>query len=186
MKLTRCFRSCKASAASFCEPIHHNGLKSKTKLLDAVSMAAAQLRHWNALAPGRAAVICNNLGECRSALDRTIAELEALSPILDRGDLRRHSIDGLQHLSNTLAADSVTPHRLPRLIQIEQRLSEIGVAALQDEIRKRRPAPFVWPKLREHAWLASSLDSARNEDPNLAGFNGSAHQRFREEFCELD
>jgi very-short-patch-repair endonuclease len=38
----------------------------------------------------------------------------------------------------------------------------------------------------EHAWIASSLDGARNEDPNIAGFNGSAHQRFREEFCELD
>ena len=151
-----------------------------------VTVAAVQLRHWNALAPGRPPVICNDLGECRSALDLTIAALESLAPVLARGDLRRYSINGLQLLSNTLAADSSTPHRLPRLTQIEERLSELGVAALQDEIRKRKPAPPVWPKLLEHAWLASSLDRARNEDPNLAGFNGSVHQRFREEFCELD
>ena len=166
--------------------LRRNGEKSSTKLLEVVTMAAAQLRHWSAVVTGRPPVICNNLGECRTALDRTITELETLAPVLARGDLRRFSINGLQRLTSTLAADSTTPHRVPRLTQIEERLSELGIGVLKDEIRKRRPDPRVWPKLLEHAWLASCLDGARSKDPNLAGFNGSVHQRFREEFCELD
>jgi hypothetical protein len=184
--LAWCFKSNYRRARKQVRELRRNGEKSSAKLLSAVTMAAAQLRRWNTLAPGPVPVICNGLEECRTALNRIVAELETLAPVLARGDLRRFSIDELQRLSSTLAADQFTPHRLPRLIQIEQRLSEIGVAALQDEIRKRRPAPPAWPKLLEHAWLASSLDRARNEDPNLAGFNGSVHQRFREEFCELD
>ena len=97
-------------------------------------MATAQLRRWNALAPGRVPVICNGLEECRIALDRVVAELQTLTPVLARGDLRRFSIDELQRLSSTLAADNSTPPRLPRLTQIENRLSELGIAALQDEI----------------------------------------------------
>ena len=184
--LAWCFKRKYRRARRQVRELRRNGEKSTAKLLNVITMAAAQLRRWNSLAPGRSPVICNGLAECRTVLDRTLAELETLVPVLARGDLRCYSIDGLQRLCSTLAADSFTPHRLPRLIQIEQRLSELGIAALQDEIRKRRPASPVWPKLLEHAWLASSLDRARNEDPNLAGFNGSAHQKFREEFCELD
>ena len=184
--LAWCFKRKYRRARRQVRELRRNGEKSTAKLLNVVTMAVAQLRRWNMLAPGRPPVICDGLGDCRSALDRTLAEIETLAPVLARGDLRRYSIDGLQHLCNTLAADSFTPLRLPRLTQIEQRLSELGIAALRDEIRKRRPAPPVWPKLLEYAWLASSLDRARNEDPNLAGFNGGTHQRFREEFCELD
>jgi len=185
--LAWCFKSNYRRARKQVRELRRNGEKSSAKLLlNVITMAAAQLRRWNALAPGRPPVICNGLGDCRSALDRILVELETLAPVLARGDLRRYSLDALQQLCNTLAADNLTPHRLPRLTQIEQRLSELGITALQDEIRKRRPATPVWPKLLEYAWHASSLDRARSEDPNLAGFNGSAHQRFREEFCELD
>jgi very-short-patch-repair endonuclease len=181
-----CFKSNYRRARKQVRELRRNGEKSSAKLFDTVTMAAAQLRRWNAVAPERVPVICDGLEECRTALERVVVELQTLTPVLAHGDLRRFSIDELQRLSSTLAADSSTPHRLPRLTQIENRLSELGIAALRDEVRKRRPAPPVWPKLLEHAWLASSLDRARNEDPNLAGFNGSAHQRFREEFCELD
>jgi hypothetical protein len=109
-----------------------------------------------------------------------------LAPILTRYNLSDLSIDELERVSKMLAGDSLTPHRLPRLMQIEQKLSDLGVTALLEEIKKRRPASETWPKLLEHAWLESSLDRARNEDPNLAGFNGNVHQKFREEFCQLD
>jgi very-short-patch-repair endonuclease len=181
-----CFKPKFRRARRQVRDLRRNGERSSAKLLEAVSMALAQLRHWKALAPGQPPIITNNLAECRSALDRTTAELELLASILARGDLRSDPIDGLQLLCKELVADSLTPHRLPRLTQIEERLSTLGITALLNEIRKRRPDPLVWPKLLEHAWLASSLDAARNEDPNLAGFNGGVHQRFREEFCELD
>jgi len=160
--------------------------KSSAKLLEAVTIAAAQLRRWTVLAPGHLPVSCDDLEACRSDFDRAMTELDTLALALARGDLRRFSIDGLRRLSETLLADSATAYRLPRLIQIEQRLSELGINALENEIKRRRLDPRVWPKILEHAWLASCLDAARSGDPNLAGFNGDIHQRFREEFCQLD
>ncbi len=184
--LAWCFKRKYRLARRQVRELRRNGEKSTADLLKVITMAAAQIRRWHALAPGRPPVVCNSVEECRSALERIVAEIETLAPVLARSDLRRYSIDGLQRLSAALAADSLTPQRLPRLMQIEERLSELGIAALLAEIRKRGPVPPVWPKLLQHAWLASSLDGAWNEDPNLAGFNGSTHQRFREEFCELD
>jgi len=166
--------------------LRRDGEKSGGRLLEAVIMADAQLRRWNALAPGQPPTKCDGLATCRSALDETIANLEQLATVLARVDLRRCSIQELRHLTQALAADTNTPHRLPRLIEIEERLGELGLGKLLEEIRRRRPDSRVWRKILEHAWLASGLDSARGEDPNLAGFNGDVHQRFRDEFCELD
>jgi very-short-patch-repair endonuclease len=166
--------------------LRRDGEKSGAKLLEAVIMAEAQLRRWNALAPGQAPSVCEELAKCRSALDLTIANLETLASVLSRSDLNRCPISELHALTRALAADTTTPYRLPRLIQVEERLYELGLSNLQEEIRKRRPDPRTWPQLLEYAWLASCLDSARSQDPNLAGFNGTVHQRFREEFCKLD
>ncbi|MGH7880247.1 MAG: hypothetical protein ACREQD_12235, partial [Candidatus Binataceae bacterium] len=184
--LAWCFKTDFRRARKQVRELRRHRKDSTAKLLDTVRMAATQFRRWHALAPRRFPVVCNNLEECRDALNLVAAELETLALVLVRDDLHRLSIDSLERLCDALAADSVTPHRLPRLAQIEQRLSELGIAALLDEIRRRKPAPPAWPKLLEHAWLASSLDRARSEDPNLAGFNGGVHQKFREEFCTLD
>ena len=166
--------------------LRRDGEKSSARLLEAVVMAEAQLRRWNALAPGQAPSVCEEVSRCRSALDLTIANLETLASLLSRSDLNRRPISELHALTRALAADTITPYRLPKLIEIEERLSELGLGNLLEEIRKERPDPRAWPQLLDYAWLASCLDSARSEDPNLAGFNGTVHQRFREEFCQLD
>ena len=162
--------------------LRRDGEKSGARLLEAVIMAEAQFRRWNSLAPGEPPVISDGLATCRSILDQTIANLDKVTSVLAHRDLRRSSIHELLRLTQALAADTNTPHRLPRLIQIEERLSALGLGKLQEEIRRRQPDSRIWGKILEHAWLASCLDSARSEDPNLAGFNGSAHQRFRDEF----
>jgi very-short-patch-repair endonuclease len=184
--LAWCFNGNYRRARGKIRRLRRDGEKSGAKLLDAVIMAEAQLRRWHVLVPGRPPTKCDGIANCRAALDRTAAALEQLAAVLPRVDPRRSPIAELRRLTQALAADTNTPHRLPRLSQIEERLGELGLGKLQEEIQRRRPDSRIWPKLLEHAWLASCLDSARGEDPNLAGFNGDVHQRFRDEFCKLD
>jgi hypothetical protein len=122
--LTWCSNGKYRQARRLIRELNHNGEKSTRTLLNAVVISAAQLRRWNSLAPGRCPITCDGLPDLRAALDRTVAELETLTPVLDRGDLRHHSIDALQSLCRKLAADSVIPFRLPRLTEIERKLSE--------------------------------------------------------------
>ena len=115
----------------------------------------AQLRRWNALAPGQAPSVCEGVSRCHSALELTIGNLEILASVLSLSDLNRRPIPELHALTRALAADTTTPYRLPKLIQIEERLSELGLGNLLEEIRKQRPDPRTWPQLLEYAWLAS-------------------------------
>ena len=66
--LAWCFKRKYRQARRQVRDLRRNGGKSSAKLLDVVTMAAAQHRRWNALVPGRPPVTCNSLAECRSAL----------------------------------------------------------------------------------------------------------------------
>src|SRR5262249_9129273 len=85
-----------------------------------------------------------------------------------------------------LASDTTTPHRLPRLLAIEDGLTRRGVQALVEELRQARPSPECFADIFEHAWLASCMDLARSQNPSLAGFNGRTHDKVAEEFRRLD
>src|SRR5207244_9367344 len=82
--------------------------------------------------------------------------------------------------------DAATPHRIPRLLQVESEIARHGGMAVVDEVRSRRPDPQHWPLLFESAWLSSCLDHSRIEDPSVAGFNGRTHEETVGEFCALD
>ena len=77
-------------------------------------------------------------------------------------------LEALGGLISALAADDSTPHRLPRLAQIETELSKIGLDSLKQEIRgKRVPPPRLDQVIR--TCVAGVVDGrARAEDPNLA------------------
>jgi hypothetical protein len=133
-----CFDRKYRQAARQSRKLRRDGERSHAKLLKAVTMAAAQLHRWNAWACGVIPAVPPNLTACRSALNRTFAEVEKIASILNRGDLRRYPIKELHCLINALADDDATAYRLPRLLEIEARLSALGLDRLIQEIRKRR------------------------------------------------
>jgi very-short-patch-repair endonuclease len=181
-----CFKRNYRRARKLVRSLRKDGESSISKLLEDVRMAEAQLRRWSAIAPGHAPVACASVPDCRRYLEETVAELKKLTPAIGRGDLTRLSIDDLGRLINDLNADQNTPYRLPRLYFLQQRLAELGLAAVLDEIQTRQPAPETWPRLLENAWLSSCLARARAEDSSLGGFDGRVHDRFRQEFCRQD
>lgn len=101
-------------------------------------------------------------------------------------DLEQISLSAVGAWFQALASDSTTPHRLPRLLEIERELAERGVEELVAELRQTRPSPGSFADTFEHAWLTSCMDLARSKSPSLAGFNGRTHDRIAEEFRRLD
>jgi very-short-patch-repair endonuclease len=95
-------------------------------------------------------------------------------------------LDRLGDELSRLASDDVTPHRLPRLHQIEQELRQRGAGKLVEELRKRDVPPDQWEALFEHAWMFSCLDRIRAEDQSLEAFSGKTHGGYVEEFRKLD
>ncbi|MHB0935885.1 MAG: AAA domain-containing protein [Armatimonadota bacterium] len=152
-------------------------------LLQVLKTAAKQLHRWRTLSSAPAPA---DNAAARQALDSAVTDLTALEPLLPAHKLFTLSLDDAEGLLASLDADRQTPLRLPRLREIQHELTQLGIGPLLEEIRAGRPEPARWPRMFDYAWLASCLDAARYEDAAIGGFNGRAHERFVEEFCELD
>lgn len=96
------------------------------------------------------------------------------------------TLDETGALLGTLVADDSTPHKIPKLMEIESRLRVAGVASLVDEIRGKKPSTERWPQIFEYAWLASALDDASISDPEVKGFVGSTHNGTVADFVRCD
>ncbi|MEE9205052.1 MAG: AAA domain-containing protein [Nitrospirales bacterium] len=165
----------------------HARAVSAKKLLAEASTAASQLRRWQALSSRQSVPYeASGVEAARGHLKELLMDLDLVGAYLGRHDLNEIQLGDLAQLFNALASDAITPSRLPRLLEIERKIAQLGAGAIIPEIRASKPEPDYWPQAFEYAWLASCLDSARATDPALAGFNGRAHDKFVEDFRCLD
>lgn len=119
-------------------------------------------------------------------LDAILVDLKELELIVSKKDLLAAPLDELRQYIESLSKDTLTPHRLPKLREIEQGLENAGTGKLMAEIRSVNLHPDRWGPLFDHAWYCSCLDAALAEDPEIAGFNGRIHDKFVREFADLD
>jgi very-short-patch-repair endonuclease len=156
-------------------------------LLTEVAAAAGHRRKWRGLSsPSAMPRAYPGLETLRESVEALLTDVTPLTGYVAQGDLLALDFDAFERLVGQLLADTETPPRLPRLLQIERAIERHGVGAIVAELRARKLPPPLWPIVFETAWLASCLDRARAEDPALAGFNGRTHDQFVDEFCHLD
>ena len=118
--------------------------------------------------------------------DALFSVVDTLSTIFPEENLEQMAIDEFGNLLSCLAFDSSTPQQLPKLNQIEESLDAAGAAKLVGEMRASKPEDRLWPLMFQYAWLASTLDSLSQGDPEIRGFKGSTHTHFVNEFDHLD
>ncbi|MFN0009321.1 MAG: AAA domain-containing protein [Planctomycetota bacterium] len=124
------------------------------------------------------------------ALKKALAEF-AETLVLLSGSLPQKfpdalEIDEIERILGRLVEDSLTPYRLPRVMQIEREISDSGASAILAEIRATHSAPERWEALFRNAWHTSCLDRAWTEDPDLAAFVGRNHDGLVADFKVLD
>lgn len=163
------------------------------ELLAEITAAADQAERWRALcatAPFPPGPV--NAEPARQAVEAVREDLGMPARALGRGHrpkggpLDALPLADLLRLLTALMEDGTTPHRIPRLLQIEQEIEERGAGAIVGEIRARKPDPSHWPEFFKGAWIASCFDQARSEEPQIGGFNGRTHEAVVQEFRELD
>lgn len=162
--------------------------KAGSKLLLEEARAALVLQaRWRAASPdGSSRPRTSDSRATEAALDAFAASLGSLGALLPSRGLPSIKFGDLDQLLDKLAQDSLTPFRLPRVIQIERRIGELGAEAILTEIRSTQHEPQKWVEVFRHAWLSSCLDRAWVEDPNLAAFVGRTHDGIVSEFRTLD
>ena len=119
--------------------------------------------------------------------DALFSDVSALALVLPtKQRLESLTIEDLGNLLDHLANDNSTPHQIPKLSQIEARLQAIGVGKLVDEIRDKKLENRLWPRMFQYSWLTSTLDAVCQNDAEVRGFKGIAHNRYVDEFVHLD
>lgn len=118
--------------------------------------------------------------------DALFSDAAVMTSVLPGKHIEQLTVDELNNLLARLAADNSTPREIPKLTQIEEGLDAAGVARLVSEIREKKPQNRVWAQVFQYSWLASTLDAASQNDPDIRGFKGATHNRFVDEFVHLD
>lgn len=185
-----CTNAAYRQARSQANAFRREGVPAARSVAEDMRDAADRQATWQVLSldTGKAERPCSlpDVGRMQLHLEAVLNGVEGLAPILGRSDLGRLPIGQFQELLEGLAADAITPRRLPRLMEIEGELERAGGGPFLKELRSVPHPAALWPKIFRRAWLASCLDAALGEHPALAGFSGRTHEQFVEAFKELD
>ncbi|MFZ5825144.1 MAG: AAA domain-containing protein, partial [Bacillota bacterium] len=157
------------------------------QVLAEVSAAADQQRRWRELSgAGSQPVAAPDARALHSEMQALQADLAALAPLLNRPTLAQMALGEFEHLVGALHQDTTTPHEIAAVMELEAQVERRGAGLILAVIRKSGLAPERWPDRFRYAYLASCLDKARLDEPELARFNGRTHDKYAEEFRLLD
>jgi very-short-patch-repair endonuclease len=162
------------------------GPAAASVLVREIEEARGERKRWDALGGGSSVRGSANSNAFVTSAATVSACLARLEPLLARGPLEVMSVEDLGALVNGLAADTITPHLIPRLRELEAALLARGVGNLVRELRERRLAAEFWRPAFRYAWFASCVERAWGEDHDLPAFNGRTHDGYVEHFKERD
>jgi hypothetical protein len=175
----------KARSAVF--KLRTQGKVSSPVLFEEMTKAIAELKAWSELAQSSTLpVAIAGADQHLSAFGGLFQRLSNLGLILPAVHIQDLTLDDLGAVIRKLAADSSTPHEIPKLTEIETHLEMSGAGKLIGELRQTKPVENIWPEVFEHAWLASTLDAVSQQDPEILGFKGQTQTVYVEDFVRLD
>ena len=174
------YRTARHTALEF-----RTGKTSSAVLHSEILAAAEQLQLWKARKSDFPPQVPAEFLGHKAEFDSFCVQLEKLQNTLGR-PLDALSFEDLGTLVFSLASDRTTPYILPKLTSVEHALDAFGASPLLGELRNSKPVPESWTAAFDFAWLASTLDAACEQDPELRGFRGQTHSGFVEEFADLD
>ena len=114
-----------------------------------------------------------------TAVHKLASELATLIPALRPAD---QSYGELATAVAALSADTQALIQLPRLLELERRISSVGVGELTAEVRRGTLAVGNLLDAFEGAWLASIRREVLLADGSLSAFDGVRQDRFSKEF----
>jgi very-short-patch-repair endonuclease/DNA polymerase III delta prime subunit len=153
------------------------------QLRSALAEAAGLLKQWHGFSDGRPRLPDGYpaLTELAAEAERQLGALRAFAPGTVGTD------PGVVEAGvGALAADQVTPWKLPRLYQLARRFDALDLGPLLDELARMEASSDLAAAAFDHAWYASILDRIRVRDPAYAAERGSALDELADDFRARD
>ena len=163
------------------------GKTNTAELASEVDAALNQSTRWRSLA--KQAVLPGTLhgyANYRQSFEDALQDLSLLSTVVPRKNLLKLPLDKITECLRELAHDTVTAHRIPKVLSTENELKRLGVGKFIEELRTRPRLTEFWSQMFDYAWWSSCIDAARLIDPDIAGFSGRTHDQYVRDFIELD
>ena len=151
-------------------------------VIDLLEGAQEQSRRWAELGltgPPRVPSEYAAAVAAHTEVHKLVSELAGLLPALGLAD---QTYGELAATVAALSADTQTLIRLPRLLELEQRISAAGAGQLTAEVRRGALAAAHLADAFEGAWLASIHREVLLEDGVLSAFDGARQDRLAGEF----
>lgn len=161
---------------------------SAGEILQDITKASEQLKLWRSLTSTNSTP-CKvpNVKKVREHLNRLSSELPDLESLLNRRNLSQMPLNEFADLLRTLSSEKrYVLEQITRVRGIEKELDGLGISSFLNELKRTRSNRTIWRNQFKYAWLASCLDQARSETPELISFDGRNHERVIQEFRELD
>ena len=175
------------SAASTFQQMRRIKITSDEQMLQEVTRASVQLRHWQSLSH-YASVPCQvpDLKTVIEQLKKLTTDLNSIESSLGQGKLNQLSFKNLAELFDNLVENPNTPILVAQVNRIEREIERYGAKAIIKDLRRLKSTPELWSKQFRYAWLTSCLEQAQVQEPNLLVFHRENHEQLIEEFRELD
>lgn len=165
--------------------------RSRTKVsgpdaLAAATRAASQLADWTNRRTDRAGPrLPSGLDGATGSVTRLTDDLAALAAFFTSDDWMSRDHSEMAASFHRLAGQQAVAARIPRIHQLEDAFSNLGVDQALGLVGTPVP-PELAVAVVEDAWLNSVFDELTFADPRLANFDGAAHSRHVVEFADLD
>ncbi len=171
------------------QTLHLGGAADGRGLLAEVQQAAGLLSRWRQLQlPNADSVPMAQPLTQQGArvLQSATTELGALAVAFPGEDLTAQDFPELTRRAGELADDADEALKVPSARDLSRVITALGAGRLLEEIKVTPGDPRRWRERFRHAWLQSQWERARADDPQLAAFNGRAHDQTVQEFARVD
>jgi very-short-patch-repair endonuclease len=163
-----------------------DGAANAPVLVEEAAAALKERERWSALSTGTEPRAISNPEQLGRTLQAATDSLIRIAGFLQGEDLQDVPLPELSELIAALGSDGVTPHRIPRLLELERELQTLGIGNLVRAFRDHRVPADLWRDALRFTWYSSCLDKAWGEDPSLAAFSGRAQDRYVNTFRTRD
>lgn len=157
------------------------------ELHHALSAAKEQLAQWQQLsADDGAPRVPDELVQAAETYTRMTSDLSELATVVRSVELLRLPLRELTETLAALAADRVTPLRTPKLVELREELSRVGLSPLIAEFDGTDPVAEAAVAAFEYAWYASILDGLSVADADYAALEGGVLDGVVNDFRDHD
>lgn len=163
-------------------------LRGRDHLHHLLAAAHDQLLEWRRLSrDGRRPRVGEHVAAAVTAVAEMRTSLDLVAAVLPDGeDLAGLAYADLSRRLVALAADQATLDKVPRLIELYERLLAGGLADLIGELRQRSVDPLTAVAALDHVWYSSLLDQWRAGGIPMESFDAAVHDEHVAAYRSVD